>query len=300
MMGRIEVFVLLCIIINVESLHAFKFVRSSLSLRSTSLYKGIELSSAVSSSSKSLNGIISNRYRYMMKSSDSKEDSDIFSVISNTSFSLWAGVIGILIILFNRLSIDLEKVTDIQSRADLISLIACSALLLNALSEQDISARDRDAVPLVGFSLKEPLLSNSNTESSNKLITWLIQSALSTTPAKSVHVIINGKVAGRGGVIGNGDNKSDIINTNNMSILNKALDNKEEVYLPDLQILPGKVEFTYLPINAQSVLVLPLTFKENSKNAIIISTNQAKVFKLNDLARVRVLANIFTLAFKNF
>jgi hypothetical protein len=81
-----------------------------------------------------------------------------------------------------------------------------------------------------------------------------------------------------------------------MTILNKALDNKEEVYLPDLQILPGKIEFTYLPINAQSVLVLPLNFKDNSKNAIIISTNQAKIFKLNDLARIRVLANIFTLA----
>jgi len=228
--------------------------------------------------------------------SNSNSNIDILTLVSNTSFSLWAGVIGIFVILFNRLSIDIEKVSDIQSRADLISLIACSALLLNVLSEQDISARDRDPVPLVGFSLKEPLVSNDNTDNSKKLITWLIRSALSTTPATSIHVILNGKVVGRGGVIGNGDNKSDIINTSSMSILNKALDNKEEVYLPDLQILPGKIEFTYLPINAQSVLVLPLNFKDNSKNAIIISTNQAKIFKLNDLARIRVLANIFTLA----
>jgi hypothetical protein len=297
-MGRIEVVLLFCIVFNVNSLYAYKFVRSSTllnrriesSLIKVSLYKGIELPLTAS---KPLNSISN---RYMMKSSE--QDSDIFSIISNTTFSLWAGVIGIFIILFNRLSIDIEKVSDIQSRADLISLIACSALLLNVLSEQDISARDRDAVPLVGFSLKEPLLSSSNTENNNKLITWLIQSAISTTPAKSVHVIINGKVVGRGGVIGNGDNKSDTINTSNMSILNKALDNKEEVYLPDLQILPGKVEFTYLPINAQSVLVLPLSFKDNSQNAIIISTNQAKVFRLNDLARIRVLANIFTLAFR--
>ena len=43
-----------------------------------------------------------------------------------------------------------------------------------------------------------------------------------------------------------------------MPILEKALRLSEEVYLPDLQILPGKVEFSYLPINCQSVLVLPL------------------------------------------
>lgn len=227
----------------------------------------------------------------MMKS-DINNDNDIFSIISNQTFSLWAGVIGIIVILFNRLSIDLEKVTDIQSRADLISLIACSALLLNVLSEQDISARDRDAIALVGYSLKEPLvydLSNRN----NELIKWLVKSILSTTPATSIHVMINGKIIGRGGVIGNGDNKSENINTNNMPILKKALINKEEVYLPDLQILPGKVEFTYLPINAQSVLILPLNINNSNGNSIIISTNQAKVLKLNDLARIRVLSNIF-------
>ena len=121
----------------------------------------------------------------------------------------------------------------------------------------------------------------------------MITSILSTTPATSIHVMINGKVIGRGGVIGNSDNKSETINVSNMPILKKALVNKE-VYLPDLQILPGKVEFTYLPINAQSVLILPLNINNaDDSNSIIIATNRAKVLKLNDLARIRVLSNIF-------
>jgi Cofactor assembly of complex C subunit B, CCB2/CCB4 len=55
------------------------------------------------------------------------------------------------------------------------------------------------------------------------------------------------------------------------------------------QILPGKVEFTYLPINCQSVLVLPLP----SGGAAVMGTNQAKVLKLNDLNRVRSVVNIY-------
>ena len=76
-----------------------------------------------------------------------------------------------------------------------------------------------------------------------------------------------------------------------MSILLKVLQGQgaEEVYLPDLQILPGKVEFTYLPINAQSVLILPL----GPGSAVVIATNQAKVLKVKDLGRIRSLTAIY-------
>ena len=276
-----------CLCFNLKSISKKSLISSSL-LSSSYQFKN-------NNNNNNNNNIILN----MMKSdsNNNNNDLDIFNIISNQTFSLWAGIIGIFVILFNRLSIDLELVTDIQSRADLISLIACSALLLNVLSEQDITARDRDAIALVGYSLKEPLIYDNN-ERNNKLMKWLIKSILSTTPVTSIHIMINGKVIGRGGVIGNGDNKSETINTNNMPILKKALVNKEEVYLPDLQILPGKVEFTYLPINAQSVLILPLSINNNNddnnnNNSIILSTNQAKILKLNDLAKIRVLSNIF-------
>ena len=66
-----------------------------------------------------------------------------FALVKRQGFSIGVGATGILILLVNRLSVDLDKVTDVQSRADIISVVACSALLLNVLSETEIEARDR-------------------------------------------------------------------------------------------------------------------------------------------------------------
>lgn len=55
-----------------------------------------------------------------------------------------------------------------------------------------------------------------------------------------------------------------------------------------LQILPGKIEFTYFPVNCQSVLILPLSRSRNL--AVAMGTNEAKVLKLEDLVKLRALA----------
>ena len=83
-----------------------------------------------------------------------------------------------LIILINRVSLsDSILVSDVQSRAgdsepllcsplsicdviilrtDLISVMACSALLLNVLSEQDITAGEREAVAVRFYNYFSP------------------------------------------------------------------------------------------------------------------------------------------------
>lgn len=212
--------------------------------------------------------------------------------LKTPGLSIGAGVAGIFILLANRLSVDLDRITDVQSRADIISVVACSALLLNVLSEQDIVARDREAVPLVGFALKSPVVSGDQQAATK----WYIDAILQGTPATSVHVVRDSLVVGRGGVIGQGDPRTSGalaqadggVPMNRMTILQKVLQGGEEVYLPDLQILPGKVEFTYLPINAQSVVILPLP-----DGAVVVATNQAKVFKVADLSRLRALTAVF-------
>lgn len=206
--------------------------------------------------------------------------------------SIGAGVGGIIILLGNRLSVDMERITDVQSRADIISVVACSALLLNALSEQDIVARERDPVALVGYALKSSSVDDLLLSASQQTAThWYIRAILQCTPATSVHVVRKGLIVGVGGVIGQGKLGSQLVQSDgSMPILHKVARGGEEVYLPDLQILPGKVEFTYLPINAQSVLLLPSSAQEG---AIIIATNQAKVLKLADLARLRALTAVY-------
>ncbi len=52
----------------------------------------------------------------------------------------------------------------------------------------------------------------------------------------------------------------------------------------------GKIEFTYLPINCQSVLILP----NGKSDAVIVGTNQAKALKLKDLKKIREAVDIFS------
>ncbi len=174
-----------------------------------------------------------------LRVSDNKGRS-FMSLIRDPGLSVGAGLAGLLILIVNRfVAIDTLEVSDLQSRADLISTIACSSLLLNVLSESDIVARDRDPVALFGYALKEPIILINN-EKEKELTKWIIQTILNNTPATSVHVIRNMKCVGRGGVIGNDDDSNSMqFNINNMNILTKSLQNNEEIYLPDLQILPG-------------------------------------------------------------
>lgn len=78
------------------------------------------------------------------------DDSNLLTTLTQPAVSIGVGVAGLLIILFNRLVLsDLLSVSDMQSRSDLISVMACSAVLLNVLSEQEIATKDRDKVALV-------------------------------------------------------------------------------------------------------------------------------------------------------
>ena len=189
---------------------------------------------------------ITNDARFHMKQSnfeDEEEPKSLSDIINNPAISIGAGVAGIFVLLANRLSFG-DIVSDVQSRADIISVIACSALLLNVLSEQDITARTRDAVPLVGYALKtpqiQPELSAVGGIDASKLnsLSWCINSILKTTPATSAHITLDDRFLARGGVVGTADDRVvfDVKNIEKMPILQKTLKLGEEIYLPDLQV----------------------------------------------------------------
>lgn len=165
------------------------------------------------------------------------ETPSLADIINSPGISIGAGVAGIVVLLANRLSFG-DIISDVQSRADIISVIACSALLLNVLSEQDITARTRDAVPLVGYALKTPQISETLDQAKRDALTWCVNTILKSTPATSVHVILDNNILARGGVVGTGDDRatSELKNTDKMAILRKTLVIGEEVYLPDLQV----------------------------------------------------------------
>jgi hypothetical protein len=74
----------------------------------------------------------------------------------------------------------------------------------------------------------------------------------------------------------------------------------KESYLPTLQALPGKVEFTYLPSNAQEALILPVSRPERNgavrdddgwKYAVVLGGDTAKSFAPRDIAWCKEIAS---------
>ena len=73
-----------------------------------------------------------------------------------------------------------------------------------------------------------------------------------------------------------------------------------ESYLPTLQALPGRVEFSYLPSNAQEVLLLPVSRPDGDKAgddgdgryyAIALGGDAAKSFAPKDIAWCKEIAS---------
>ena len=227
-------------------------------------------------------------------STDLQMGSSVSSVLRNPTTSLILGGAGLGVILVNRLSIELEQVSMIQSRADIISVIACSALLLNALSESEVQMRDRDAVTLSGFSLQNPVLNKvALADNNSEKLKWVCRMVVEAAEwITSVHIITQEGVMARYGVVTSGDNGSVTeipLAKVDGPILKKAFGEAgEEVYLPDLQILPGRVEFLkYLPNNCQCVVVVP-----TPDGAVVVGSNRAKSITESDIDRVRAVLSL--------
>ena len=112
---------------------------------------------------------------------------------------------------------------------------------------------------------------------------------LKISSVTSVHIFSNNTFIAVAGVVASDLKTSlEFRATDSGAILRKAINTQEEIYLPDLQILPGKVEFSYLPINCQSLLIIPVS----QESAVILGTNKAKALKLGDLKSIRTAITI--------
>ena len=173
----------------------------------------------------------------------SEERGGLTEFLNSQGFTYGVGSMGLITVLANRLSILDESVSDFQSRLDLISVMACSALLLNALTTQEIETRERDTVTLVGYSCTSVIVSPRVAKSTlGGASAWLCDTIMTGVPGiTSVHIIDSSHmIMARIGVVGDGDDKNEGKITPG-KILSKVLLEKEEQYLPDVQILPGKV-----------------------------------------------------------
>ena len=212
--------------------------------------------------------------------------------------SLVLGSALLLLLVINRLFT--EELFNSQSRADLIATVAPVLIVLKALSDFEITPREPEPVTLDGMEMSwvEPSL---GVEVQREL-RWAADALKNGCGAcASVALYHDGKTvllegtfpASCGGAPGMAVVPGPLLT----KLLSKATTAPE--YLPALQLLPGRIEYTYLPAATQGVLMLPLGGGGSSsstgetlpgKGALVLACDRQRGFKQPDIAWARAVA----------
>ncbi len=180
----------------------------------------------------------------------------------------FAGGLGGFLLLVNRLLT--TQITDSQARSDALGVIEGAVLILVGLLWQQIQARTPDTVDLIGETGLEfaPELSDAaKTE-----LAWASHLLLTNTVTRSLVVYYDQKTWLRRGVLGANPEVTP------GAILERVLAKSKPVYLVNLSLYPGKVEFDYLPANTQGVICQPI----GNKGVLILGANAPRSYTKKD------------------
>jgi hypothetical protein len=155
--------------------------------------------------------------------------------------------------------------------------------LLNGISKLDVTSALAESVVLDGETLAKPIFNEAVNREND--VTWALESVLAATPANTAVLLSlrddSWSILGLAGVVPRDPVLRQLPSVGSTPILDRfRKDSSKESYLPTLQALPGRVEFTYLPLNAQGALLVPV----NETSALVLGTNTAKSFTPRDVA----------------
>jgi hypothetical protein len=268
----------------------------------------------------------------------------LLTLLSSDSFSIVSGTIGLLIVVIHRwtmilaigdadptslgstaaVTVAAEALT-YQTRTDLLAVFACGSVLLNGVTQLDVTTALAESVVLDGITLSEPEQitsnerdnnnnNNKNIKADDNTLSWALQSLLVATPAKTAVIItatnddqqqMRWTIRSRAGIVPSSLSSSTTTSTTSTSVPEKSpiLDrvgspnNSKETYLPTLQALPGRAEFTYLPNNAQLAILIPISSSlslddkpKTNNSVLVLGGNTAKSFSPRDIAWSRIVA----------
>ena len=157
-----------------------------------------------------------------------------------------------------------------QARSDLVGVILSAFLILTGLLWQQIQPRPPDTVKLIGesgFELLPELSEIVKTE-----LAWASSLLLTNTVTRTVIIWYQGKVLLRRGIL---PPESQI---KPGAILKRVLDKQKPIYLVDLKVYPGRIEFNYLPENTQGVICQPIS----NNGVMILGANAPRSYTKQD------------------
>jgi Cofactor assembly of complex C subunit B, CCB2/CCB4 len=181
---------------------------------------------------------------------------------------LVAGGLAGTLLMVNRLLT--AQITDSQARSDALGVIVSALLILTGLLWQQVQARSPDSVQLIGEEGFE--LASDLPEAVKIELAWASRLLLTNTATRSIVIFYREKVLLRRGILGaNSEVKPG-------AILQRVLDKNKPVYLVNLNIYPGKIEFDYLPENTQGVICQPL----GTEGVLILGANAPRSYTKQD------------------
>lgn len=190
---------------------------------------------------------------------------------------LATGGIGSTLLLLNRL--ETPDLTQSQSRSDVVGIVLSAVLILVGLLWQQIQPRLPDAVTLegeTGFELNPALPDAVQVE-----LAWASHLLLTNTVTGTVVVYYQGQVLLRRGVLGA---QAQVIPG---SIVQRVLEQHKPVYLVNLAIYPGRIEFNYLPENTQGVICQPI----GTEGVLILGARAPRSYTQQDEAWIAGIAD---------
>jgi Cofactor assembly of complex C subunit B, CCB2/CCB4 len=198
---------------------------------------------------------------------------------------IFVGGLGGLLLLINRLTT--AQLFDSQARSDALGVIESAVLILIGLIWQQIQPRSPEVVNLIGKEGLEfaPDLSDEiKTE-----LAWATHLLLTNTATRSIVVYDRGKVLLRRGILGA---NSEVIPG---AIVQKVLEKQKAIYLVNLNLYPGKIEFDYLPENTQGVICQPI----GDTGVLILGANAPRSYTKQDENWIEGIADKLAESLKN-
>ncbi len=190
---------------------------------------------------------------------------------------LVVGSLGGTLLFVNRLLT--VQLTETQARSDVLGVILAALLILTGLLWQRVQPRSPEAVILQGeegFELAADLPEAVRVE-----LAWASRLLLTNTATRSLLVWYSDRVLLRRGVLG------PTVEVKPGPILKRVLDKQTPVYLVDLKLYPGRIEFNYLPENTQGVICQPL----GDRGVLILAANAPRSYTQQDENWVAAIAD---------
>ncbi len=186
------------------------------------------------------------------------------------------GTLGGMLLFLNRVTT--PELSAAQSRADALGVILSALLILTGLLWQRVQPKLPESVELTGdqgFELADDLPETVRTE-----LAWASHLLLTNTATRSVLVYYNGQTLLRRGVLSPKSTVTPGI------IVKRVLDKGKPVYLVNLALYPGRIEFDYLPENTQGLICQPL----GNSGVLFLAANAPRSYTQQDEAWITGIA----------